>query len=88
LTSTFRTPTTAVGSRTEDYAAIVSDNVTSDANMGIVITQAVVAITVTNVGTTVTFTGATGAALVGIIFKFVDEAGNESASFTQLLQIN
>ena len=69
---------------TVDYSAIVSDNVTSDANMAIVITSSNLELTITNAGTSVTFTRTDGAAGDStVILKFVDEAGNQSVVFTQ-----
>ena len=74
------------GTETVDYSAIVSDNVTVDANMVIVITTPNAEVTVSNTGASVTFVRASGGANNEVVgFKFVDEAGNQSVEFTQTI---
>ena len=80
------TDTGTLGVEIVDYAEYVSDNVTSDANLGIEVTTPNVEVAVTNTGASVRFeriAGGAGDEVIG--FVFVDEAGNKSAKLTQTI---
>ena len=71
---------------TIDYTTLVSDNVTSDANMKIKILSKSAGLTISVSGLVVTYTGNDGTGTYTATFVCVDEAGNESVSFTQTIQ--
>jgi uncharacterized protein (TIGR02145 family) len=72
--------------QTIDYASVVSDNITLDANLKVNIVSSNPELTITNTGTSITFTRTDGG--VGdsvVIFNFEDENGNVSVNYTQTL---
>lgn len=72
--------------QTIDYSSVVSDNITLDANLKVNIVSSNPELTITNTGTSITFTRTDGG--VGdsvVIFNFEDENGNVSVNYTQTL---
>ena len=87
-TSGIHNENTAEGNNnhTEDYASIVSDNVTVDSNLVINITSNNPELTITKTGTSITFTRTDGTVSdITVTFTFEDEAGNISPTYTQTL---
>jgi hypothetical protein len=77
----------SVTSVTKDFSGIVSDNITSFANLTVLFVSSIGSITGSKVGNTVTFVGTSGGGQSTCVFKFVDEAGNESVTYNQIITL-
>lgn len=80
------TDTGTPGTETVSYAGIVSDNITSNTNLTVVVTTPNAEVTVTNLGDSVTFVRNSGVVSTEVVgFVFEDESGKQSAEFTQTI---